>query len=187
MPPVSDTCVIENHVGARDAGHQCLVGSALVIAWLYCTLLWCDGTALFLPWGLPVGHGVLELTPPGAAEFVICDHTIEFLFRDAKQLTGLTDCQARSQAKLDFHCNATVSAVNLAKLEARQERGYAAPSFSAQFLAVCSSSILAETRVYAASLSSPWRGKRRVFERRKPLLTDQLQPSTNADKLSEEG
>ena len=55
---------------------------------------------------------------------------IEFLFRDAKQFTGLTDCQARSQAKLDFHFNATVSAVNLAKLEARQERGYAAPSFS---------------------------------------------------------
>src|SRR5262245_41758433 len=31
---------------------------------------------------------------------------------------------------------------------------------------------------------SPWRGNRRVFERRKPLLTGQLQPSTNADKLS---
>ena len=29
---------------------------------------------------------------------------IEFLFRDAKQFTGLTDCQARSQAKLAFHC-----------------------------------------------------------------------------------
>src|SRR5262245_3895931 len=55
---------------------------------------------------------------------------IEFLFRDAKQFTGLTDCQARSQAKLDFHFNATLSAVNLAKLEARQERGCAAPSFS---------------------------------------------------------
>jgi putative transposase len=33
----------------------------------------------------------LELTPPGAAEFVICDHTIEFLFRDAKQYWGLED------------------------------------------------------------------------------------------------
>jgi len=30
----------------------------------------------------------LELAPPGAAEFVICDHTIEFLFRDSKQFTG---------------------------------------------------------------------------------------------------
>src|SRR6266566_10174815 len=38
---------------------------------------------------------------------------------------------------------------------------------------------------YAVSFSSPWRGKRRVFERRKPALIDQPQLSTNADKLSE--
>jgi hypothetical protein len=38
---------------------------------------------------------------------------------------------------------------------------------------------------YAVSFSSPWRGKRRVFERRKLTLVDQLQPSTNSDKLSE--
>jgi hypothetical protein len=50
---------------------------------------------------------------------------------------------------------------------------------------VCRSSLLAETRGYAVSFSRPWRGKRRVFERHKPLLTDQLQPSTNADKLSD--
>src|SRR5438128_8807586 len=54
-----------------------------------------------------------------------------------------------------------------------------------QFIAVWSSSILAETLGYAASFSSPWRGKRRVFERRKPVLIDQLQPSTNSDTLSE--
>jgi hypothetical protein len=59
------------------------------------------------------------------------------------------------------------------------------PKALAQFLAVCSSSILAETLSYAASFSSPWRGKRRVLERRKPLLTEQLQPSTNSDKLSD--
>ena len=33
----------------------------------------------------------MELAPPGAAEFVICDHTIEFNFRDAKQYWGLED------------------------------------------------------------------------------------------------
>jgi hypothetical protein len=48
---------------------------------------------------------------------------IEFIFRDAKQFTGLSDCQARSKAKLDFHFNASLSAVNIAKLEARQQRG----------------------------------------------------------------
>ena len=45
---------------------------------------------------------------------------IEFLFRDAKQATGLTDCQARDQQKLHFHFNASLSAVSLAKLEAQQ-------------------------------------------------------------------
>jgi len=48
---------------------------------------------------------------------------IEFIFRDAKQFTGLSDCQARSKAKLDFHFNASLSAVNIAKLEARQQQG----------------------------------------------------------------
>jgi len=40
---------------------------------------------------------------------------IEFLYRDAKQFTGLTNCQARSESKLDFHFNATLTAINLAK------------------------------------------------------------------------
>src|SRR5262245_44685311 len=56
----------------------------------------------------------------------------------------------------------------------------------AQFIAVCSPEILAETLGYAVSFSSPWRGKRRVLGWRKPVLMDQLQPSTNTDKLSED-
>ena len=55
---------------------------------------------------------------------------IEFLFRDAKQFTGLCDCQARSKAKLDFHFNASLTALTLAKLEARQQHGDAMASFS---------------------------------------------------------
>jgi hypothetical protein len=55
---------------------------------------------------------------------------IEFLFRDAKQFTGLTDCQARSQAKLDLHFKASLTAVSLAKLDARQQSGQAASSWS---------------------------------------------------------
>ena len=47
---------------------------------------------------------------------------IEFIFRDAKQFTGLNDCQARSKTKLDFHFNASLSAVNIARLEARQQQ-----------------------------------------------------------------
>ena len=42
---------------------------------------------------------------------------IEFLFRDAKQFTGLCDCQARDQARLDFHFYASLTTLNLAKAE----------------------------------------------------------------------
>lgn len=47
---------------------------------------------------------------------------IEFIFRDAKQFTGLTDCQARDPQKLDFHFNASLTALNLAKWEQYQQR-----------------------------------------------------------------
>lgn len=42
---------------------------------------------------------------------------IEFLYRDGKQHTGLTDSQARSQNKLNFHFNAALTAINIAKVE----------------------------------------------------------------------
>jgi hypothetical protein len=40
---------------------------------------------------------------------------LEFLFRDSKQFTGLSDCQARAAAALDFHCNAALATLNLAR------------------------------------------------------------------------
>jgi len=53
---------------------------------------------------------------------------IEFLYRDGKQHTGLNDCQARSENKLDFHFNASLTAINLAKVNhwldsPKEERG----------------------------------------------------------------
>ncbi len=42
---------------------------------------------------------------------------IEFLFRDAKQFTGLTHCQARCEQKLDFHFNLSLAAVNVAQVQ----------------------------------------------------------------------
>jgi hypothetical protein len=42
---------------------------------------------------------------------------IEFLYRDGKQHTGLNDYQARGQKKLYFHFNASLTAINLAKVE----------------------------------------------------------------------
>ena len=43
---------------------------------------------------------------------------IEFIFRDAKQFTGLSDCQSRNQQALDFHFNASLATLNLARVEA---------------------------------------------------------------------
>lgn len=45
---------------------------------------------------------------------------MEFNFRDAKQHTGLTNCQSISKQKLDFHFNATLTAVNIAKILSRE-------------------------------------------------------------------
>jgi hypothetical protein len=42
---------------------------------------------------------------------------IEFLFRDSKQFTGLTDCQARAEAALSFHFNASLATLNLVRAE----------------------------------------------------------------------
>lgn len=42
---------------------------------------------------------------------------IEFIFRDAKQFTGLTHCQARDEDKLDFHFNMSLAALNLYQFE----------------------------------------------------------------------
>lgn len=52
---------------------------------------------------------------------------VEFVFRDAKQFTGLEDCQARDVKKLDFHFNASFAALNLAKLQAVQQHNHTTP------------------------------------------------------------
>jgi hypothetical protein len=44
---------------------------------------------------------------------------IEFLFRDAKQFTGLADFQTRSEKRIAFHVNASMTALNFLKLEDR--------------------------------------------------------------------
>lgn len=41
----------------------------------------------------------------------------EFLIRDAKQHTGLQDCQARSTNKIEYHANLALTAINVAKFE----------------------------------------------------------------------
>ena len=72
----------------------------------------------------------VNLEPQRLYRYYKARFQIEFLFRDAKQFTGLSDCQARSKAKLDFHFNASLSAVTFAKLEARPQNGNGDQAFS---------------------------------------------------------
>jgi hypothetical protein len=59
----------------------------------------------------------LELDSHKLVEFYVARFQIEFLFRDSKQFTGLSDCQARAEAALDFHFNASLATLNLARAE----------------------------------------------------------------------
>lgn len=58
----------------------------------------------------------LELEAMDILNFYQSRFQIEFLYRDGKQHTGLNDCQARSENKLDFHFNASLTSINLAKV-----------------------------------------------------------------------
>lgn len=53
-------------------------------------------------------------------DYYIARFQIEFLFRDSKQFTGLADCQSRAETVLDFHFNATLATLNLARAEELQ-------------------------------------------------------------------
>lgn len=56
---------------------------------------------------------------------------IEFIFRDARQYTGLAHCQARSAEAIDTHVNASLTALNLAKAALQTSQDDAQPlSFS---------------------------------------------------------
>jgi DDE superfamily endonuclease len=62
----------------------------------------------------------ITLDPLRLYEYYKSRFQIEFIFRDAKQFTGLCDCQSRQQQSLDFHFNASLAALNIAKLEQQQ-------------------------------------------------------------------
>ncbi|WP_444895507.1 transposase [Microbulbifer sp. SSSA005] len=47
---------------------------------------------------------------------------IEFLFRDAKQHTGLANCQSIRKEAINMHVNASLVALNLLKIEDRNAK-----------------------------------------------------------------
>jgi hypothetical protein len=52
----------------------------------------------------------------------------EHLFRDAKQYTGFGDCQSRAEQSLNFDANATLTAVNLARINAPTDQPFSMAS-----------------------------------------------------------
>ena len=80
---------------------------------------------------------------------------IEFLYRDAKQHCGLEDCQARSKNKLDFHFNAALTAVNLAKMFWLETQKSDLEAFSmADYKTLCHNKMLLD-RFFAAFAINP--------------------------------
>lgn len=49
-------------------------------------------------------------------------YQIEFLFRDAKQFTGLGDCQSRNKESLHYHFNSSFAALNSVKIQEQLDR-----------------------------------------------------------------
>jgi Transposase DDE domain len=65
----------------------------------------------------------LFLSPEKIVEYYKARFQVEFVFRDAKQHTGLEDCQARSAQQIHNHVNASLSVLNILKIEDRNAKG----------------------------------------------------------------
>ncbi len=89
----------------------------------------------------------LDMSGRDIIEYYRTRFQIEFCFRDAKQFTGLCHCQARDLTKLDFAFNASLSAVNVAKVMRREYYN----SLSIGLLKVCLSNLYMLKRFLAVS------------------------------------
>jgi len=82
----------------------------------------------------------LDLDPMQLYRGYAARFQIEFIFRDARQFTGLADCQARTPEALDSHVNASLMALTRAKAallstQAKDEPlSFSIPSFKRQAL-----------------------------------------------------
>ena len=69
----------------------------------------------------------LHCTAAAALRIYQARFQLEFLFRDGKQFAGLTECQSRHAAALDFHFNAALATVSATRAAATQAQTSAAP------------------------------------------------------------
>jgi hypothetical protein len=67
----------------------------------------------------------LKLPPLVIIHYYRLRFQIEFLYRDAKQHTGLTHCQSANRNAMRFHANAALSAINLAKTDQLHQNNFA--------------------------------------------------------------
>lgn len=63
----------------------------------------------------------LQMKAKEVIEYYRTRFQIEFCYRDAKQFTGLNDCQSRDLEKLHLHFNASLTSVNIAKVKALEK------------------------------------------------------------------
>ena len=89
---------------------------------------------------------------------------IEFLYRDAKQHTGLTNCQARSENKLDFHFNASLTAVNIAKIDWINNKSKCQKSFSmSSYKTYCYNVLLIDRFIQRFAINPNHRKNRKII------------------------
>ena len=111
-------------VGNLDSGEEIYtarVHSRCLKRWVRVVMLRTqsgDKTGMALLFSTDTELDALTIIPYYKARF-----QIEFVFRDAKQYTGLTDCQSRSKDAIHTHINASLSALNLLKLTDATEKG----------------------------------------------------------------
>ncbi len=66
----------------------------------------------------------LEMPALDIIEYYRLRFQIEFVYRDAKQHTALTTCQSTKQEALQYHANAAMTAINLAKADLLKENNF---------------------------------------------------------------
>lgn len=87
---------------------------------VYCVLLKRTVLAAFIYYGEKKKPEIIISTDTNMDAMIMCKYyglrfQVEFLIRDAKQHTGLEDCMARDEQKLNTHFNIAMTVVSVAK------------------------------------------------------------------------
>lgn len=98
----------ESSVYAAEVYSKALKRNIMLVHITYPKLSGKDATKLYFSTDI-------EMDPKDVLQYYQSRFQIEFLYRDAKQHTGLNDCQARSENKLHFQFNASLTSINIAK------------------------------------------------------------------------